>query len=99
MWSSEYYLSLAMPDPMIIYYDLLGYNSEEICDMFSTDNDKLFCENGDYAKKWNGCIEQGSKRLKCPLGYIACNDHADNGIEFKCEPDCTNHGGNKKCIL
>ena len=77
---------------MIIYDDLLG-----ICYSTSTSNDLLECANGNFAGIWNGCINQGSVRVRCPQGHFPCNDLAGNGLEFSCWFDCADHGGLKMC--
>ena len=58
----------------------------------------LECANGNFTKPWNGCIDQGSVRVRCPLAFVPCNYLAVNGIEFRCRQDCTEHGGVKDCL-
>ena len=77
---------------MIIHYVL-----SEICYSNSTTNEKLQCADGDFAPKWNGCINQDSYRVRCPTNTFPCNDLAGNGIEFSCHNDCADHGGRKTC--
>ena len=81
-----------MPELIIIHYDLLG-----ICYSTSTSNDLLECANGNFAEKWNGCIDQGSARIRCPQGYFPCNALTETGVEFSCWNDCASHGGQKIC--
>ena len=77
---------------MIVHYDLLA-----ICYSTSTRNNLLECANGKFAKKWNGCIDQDSFRIRCPRGMFPCNDLATNGKEFRCSRNCVPHGGLKSC--
>ena len=77
---------------MIIHYDLIA-----ICYSTSTSNDQLECANGNFGEQWNGCIDQGSVRVRCPQGFFPCNDFAVNGIEFSCFKNCANRGGLKTC--
>merc|ERR1719186_2057886 len=69
------------------------------CFAESTGNNKLECENGKFGKIWEGCIDQGSIRVRCPRRTKPCNDAARNGKEFSCYGNCKNHGGDKKCTL
>ena len=61
-------------------------------------NNGLECANGNFVASWNGCIDQGSVRVRCPKGNVPCNDLAENGIEFRCWNDCTGYGGVKDCL-
>ena len=61
-------------------------------------NNGLECANGNTVSKWNGCIDQGSVRVRCPKDHLPCNDLAGNGIEFGCWNGCTGHGGVKDCL-
>ena len=58
----------------------------------------LECANGNFAKGWNGCLEQGSVRVRCPKDHVPCNDLSSNGIDFSCWYSCTSHGGLKECL-
>ena len=75
-----------------------------IADCFSTAsvntlvNNGLECANGIFVARWNGCIDQGSVRVRCPKAHFPCNDLASNGTEFSCWNDCTTHGGIKDCF-
>jgi hypothetical protein len=51
--------------------------------------------SGERVGGWN-CCGVGN-RAKCPKAYKACNDAAENGIDFSCWYDCSSHGGEKKC--
>ena len=62
-------------------------------------NNGLECANGNTVSKWNGCIDQGSVRVRCPKDHLPCNDLAGNGIEFGCWHDCTGHGGVRVCLV
>ena len=61
--------------------------------------DSLECANGKFGEKWDGCIDQGSVRVRCPKGTLPCNELAINGKEFSCHPSCENYGGDKYCSL
>ena len=49
------------------------------------------------AEKWEGCINQGSRRVRCPKGTHPCNSRVNNGKEFSCFEDCSENGGRKEC--
>ena len=67
------------------------------CGAAPTDSeDKLECADGTEAKKWNGCVNNGSKRYRCPYPYIPCNDLNSNG-EFYCMKTCSSNGGKRTC--
>ena len=68
------------------------------CYATSTQNKSIECANGSYGKIWNGCINQGSVRVRCPIGTFPCNDLAGNGLEFSCRTNCLNYGGLRKCL-
>ena len=71
------------------------------CYSSSTNNKSMECANGNYVdilKGWNGCIHQGSLRVRCPKGNFPCNKLAGNGVEFSCWPDCSTQGGRKECL-
>ena len=61
-------------------------------------NSGLECANGNFAASWDGCLDQGSVRIRCPRDYFPCNDLSGNRIEFGCWENCTGHGGVKDCI-
>ena len=61
-------------------------------------NNGLECANGNFVANWNGCIDQGSVRVRCPKAHLPCNDLAGNGTEFSCWNDCATHGGIKDCF-
>ena len=75
-----------------------------IADCFATANvntlvnNGLECANGNFVASWNGCIDQGSVRVRCTKDTVPCNELADNGIDFKCRIDCTGHGGVRDCL-
>jgi len=72
---------------------------EPECYVTSTNDNMMECANGQFGRKWNGCVGQDSVRVRCPHNYLPCNDLARNGIEFGCWFDCTNHGGVKGCTI
>ena len=59
----------------------------------------LECANGNFVSSWNGCIDQGSFRVRCPKEYFPCNGISYNGKEFACKHDCTQFGGFKHCLV
>ena len=61
--------------------------------------DVMECANGNRATVWTGCQDQGSVRVRCPKGYLPCNDLSTEGTgnEFSCWFDCDGHGGVKEC--
>ena len=79
-------------------------NETIVVDCYSTSNvnslasNGLECANGNSVSSWNGCVEQGSVRVRCPKDQMPCNDLAGNGIEFSCWHDCKGHGGLKNCF-
>ena len=60
-------------------------------------NNGLECANGNFVARWNGCIDQGSVRIRCPKKQCPCNDIGGNG-EFRCRKDCTKYGGLRNCL-
>ena len=79
----------------ILKYNFLGNGI--VCYSNPTNSFVLECANGDFAKPWSGCIDQGSVRVRCPRNTYPCNDLVGNGIEFSCWKDCSTHGGPKMC--
>ena len=57
----------------------------------------LECANGNFVDTWNGCVDQGSVRIRCPKKQFPCNDIGGNG-EFRCRKDCTEYGGLRNCL-
>ena len=57
----------------------------------------LECANGEFVTGWDGCINQGSIRVRCPKDSFPCNDLRSNGVEFLCADNCRNYGGRKDC--
>ena len=76
--------------------------AESTCYAASSDNvllnNGLECANGNFVASWDGCIDQGSLRVRCPKDFIPCNDLARNEQEFTCRYDCTDHGGRRDCL-
>ena len=72
---------------------------ENICYAAAADKNLLECANGNFASLWDGCIYQGSVRVRCPIHHFPCNDLAANGEPFSCWYDCTDHGGLKDCLV
>merc|ERR1712242_255443 len=66
--------------------------------------DKLECADGTFVdifdEGWDGCLNKGSYRVRCPYPYIACEEMREvNGVEtkdFHCEITCSNHEGKRK---
>merc|ERR1712242_426586 len=66
--------------------------------------DKLECADGTFVdifdEGWDGCLNKGSYRVRCPYPYIACEKmRVVNGVEtkdFHCEITCSNHEGKRK---
>ena len=68
------------------------------CYAKSTNSTELLeCANGNFAKLWNGCIHQGSKRVRCPKATFPCNSPPGNGEHFTCFENCSENGGRKEC--
>ena len=58
---------------------------------------KLECADGTLENTWNGCVNKGSYRVRCPYPYIPCHDMRSNGVEFFCGTTCNSRGGKRKC--
>ena len=87
-----------------LYHNKFCYVCIDESSCYATENlfqqtNSLECANGKFGEKWDGCIDQGSVRVRCSKGTLPCNELATNGKEFSCRPSCENYGGDKKCSL
>jgi len=69
------------------------------CYSVPSTSEQLECANGKMGDRWDGCIDQGSVRVRCPKGHYPCNELRNNGKEFKCSTTCEKQGGKRECNL
>ena len=55
------------------------------------------CADGSFENMWDGCVQKGSYRVRCPHSYMPCHEMRSNGIEFFCGVTCDSRGGKRKC--
>ena len=82
-----------------IFLDAAKKNGNPECFINPLANHELECKNGKFAEPWNGCVDQGSVRVRCPARYLPCNKPNLFGDSFSCYKDCSNRDGVKECSI